>query len=175
MNDGCHNSSQPGASANAGVNAWVDAGFPPNKIVLGVPSYGYVSRSNATGLRTRDVPLAPNPADKGVQVTSDDGSAETGQVQFRSLVAQGCLCEPPDAPGAFQGCGGCTRHWDSCSSTPFLLTSVGQVVAYDDTQSLELKASYARQRGLLGVNMFDVHGDTDQFVLVDALRKGLGL
>ena len=50
-----------------------------------------------------------------------------------------------------------------------------QVVTYDDPVSLEMKGQLVRQAGMLGVNMFDVHGDTDEWALVDSLRKGLGL
>ena len=36
-------------------------------------------------------------------------------------------------------------------------------------------AAFAQGVGLLGVNMFDISGDTDQWDLTDAVRKGLGL
>ena len=45
----------------------------------------------------------------------------------------------------------------------------------DDPQSLEMKATFARYAGLRGVNLFDIHGDTDEADLADALRRGLGL
>ena len=53
--------------------------------------------------------------------------------------------------------------------------SADQVVTYDDPLSLGMKAAFAQGVGLLGVNMFDISGDTDQWDLTDAVRKGLGL
>ncbi|KAH9006963.1 glycoside hydrolase family 18 protein [Lactarius hatsudake] len=170
LSNACHNSSQPAASAEAAVNAWMAAGFPSNKLVLGVPSYGYISDSSATQLRQRDQ-NAPPP---NIHAVTDEG-ADNGQVQFRELVRQNVLCEDPGGPGVYVGCGGFTREWDACSSTPFVHSDQEQVVTYDDPQSLGLKSAFAKQHGLLGVNLFDVHGDTDRWELVDSLRQGLGL
>ena len=76
----------------------------------------------------------------------------------------------------FDGAGGFTRHWDTCSSTPFLRSEFAeQIITFDDPQSLGLKAAWAKEAGILGVNIFDVHGDTDDWDLTDALRKGLGI
>lgn len=171
LSDACQNSSQPAASVAAAISAWTTAGFPSNKLVLGVPSYGYISPSSATQLRQRDENTPP----PSVHAVTDEGT-DTGQVQFRELVRQNVLCEDPAGPGTYVGCGGFTRGWDACSSTPFLRSDrETQIVTYDDPQSLFLKSAFAKQHGLLGVNLFDVHGDTDKWELVDILRQGLGL
>lgn len=76
----------------------------------------------------------------------------------------------------YNGQNGFVRQWDACSSTPYLRSSAArQVITYDDPQSLEMKAVFVRAAGLLGVNMFDVHGDTDKWDLTDGIRRGLGL
>ncbi|KAJ6598935.1 glycoside hydrolase [Mycena vulgaris] len=158
--DACKNSSQPDANAVAGYKAWTAAGFPAKQIVLGVPSYAYLSKSAVTRLRTRLV---------------GDGD----QIQFRELFKQGALVRSSvrDSYGpVFTGSSGFTRYWDKCSSTPFLRSpSAGQVVTYDDVQSLGMKAAWTKEVGMLGVNMFDVHGDTDSWDLTDSIRRGLGL
>ena len=170
LSNGCQNSSQPAANAEAAVDAWTAAGFPSNKLVLAVPSYGYISRSSASQLRQRDEENPPN-----VHAVTGEGT-DTGQVQFRELVRENVLCEDPAGPGVYIGCGGFTREWDACSSTPFLHSDdEKQIVTYDDPQSLGLKSAFAKERGLLGVNFFDVHGDTDKWELVDSLRQGLGM
>ena len=93
----------------------------------------------------------------------------------------GSLASPPLPPNlftaaAFEGAGGFTRHWDVCSSTPFLRSQFAQqVITFDDPQSLGLKAAWAKEAGILGVNIFDLHGDTDDWDLVDSLRNGLGI
>ncbi|KAI0322472.1 glycoside hydrolase superfamily [Amylostereum chailletii] len=245
LSNACHNSTQPDASAEAAIGAWTSAGFPANKLVLGLPAYGYVSRSTATHLRQRDFPptffpamasnssvqtssaassssapttasfssssaiatmasstLAPSPSTsspspsqtpfpsngtgafpgsnttfheaptkQAVNLTTTDGP----QIQFRDLVRQGALCASQGGKG-YVGCGGFVRYWDACSSSPWLRSaSAGQIVTYDDAESLGLKAGLVKQKGVLGVNVFDVSGDTDQWDLVDAIRKGLGV
>lgn len=172
LSDDCHNSTQPVANAESAFAMWTAAGFPASKLVLGVPSYGYISKSHATQLVDRDQPSQDN----DVQVISDDGSS---QVQFNTLISEGALkLSNGSTPwnSTFIGAGGFTRYWDACSSTPFLhSTSQRQVVTYDDPQSLFLKAAFVRSAGMLGVNLFDIHGDTDSWDLVDSLRHGLGI
>ncbi|KAJ6628768.1 glycoside hydrolase [Mycena sp. CBHHK59/15] len=164
--DACNNSSQPGASAVGGYNAWTSAGMPASQMVLGVPSYGYLSASTAKSLRTRS-------QTQYVRLKGDD------QIQFRELINQGALVRSSTRDNygpIFNGGGGFTRYWDKCSSTPYLRSpSAGQLVAYDDPQSLGMKAAFAKRVGMLGVNMFDIHGDADGWDLTDSVRRGLGL
>lgn len=272
LNDECGNSTQKTASALAAVETWTKAGFPASQIVLGVPSYGYISRSSAQTLHSRSLlhttttrhyprnrrPIQASPptarrlleltelglgtrtrdsapadsetvlqqdvhehlvdpaevdqqeiSDAAVQadttaapgstlVTNEDGGTDNGQVQFRDLVGQGVLRYIPasdetewalanmndttltfggrEIQNSFTGALGFTRRWDHCSGTPYLTSGPArQVITYDDPQSLEMKAMFAKEAGLLGVNMFDVHGDTDHWDLTDSLRRGLGL
>lgn len=140
-------------------NTWTSAGFPPSKIVLGVPAYGYIVDSNDATLSARSP----------FRAYSEDGS---GQIQFRSLITQGLLAEHPD--GSFQGSGGFIRQWDNCSATPFLYShEAGQVIPYDDNESLGIKAAWVKQVRMAGVNLFDAHGDTSQHHLTNALRAAL--
>jgi hypothetical protein len=46
----CGTSSQPTATAEAAFKQWTAAGFPAAKLLLGLPLYGYVSRSSKTSL-----------------------------------------------------------------------------------------------------------------------------
>lgn len=105
---------------------------------------------------------------------SDEGKPE-GQIQFRSLVAQNALV--PSTTGqktTFAAGNGFIRDWDECSSTPFLRSAeAGQVVSYDDTESLSLKASFVKKVGMLGVNMWEVDGDTDASDLAKAIRVAM--
>ncbi|KAF7965456.1 hypothetical protein HWV62_43489 [Athelia sp. TMB] len=209
--DRCGNATQPGASALAAFAQWTAAGFPAAQLVLGVPAYGYVSRSAATRLvQRRGVSVSRRASKKNksksgadaqgdVEVKPEDEGDDGGQVMFAELVAQGALLRHPPPPlssssssadsdppqlAAYTAAGGYTRRWDACSSTPFLTSppspsspnsNPGQVVAYDDPQSVWMKAAFARRAGMLGVNVFDVHGDVPQWDLVDAARAGLGL
>jgi len=81
-----------------------------------------------------------------------------------------------NSTAAFIASGSFERRWDSCSDTPYLRSTVSkQVITYDDPESIGLKAAFAKQVGMLGVNLFDVHGDTDGWDLTDAARKSIGL
>ncbi|CAE6412290.1 unnamed protein product [Rhizoctonia solani] len=184
LRDGCHNSTQPYASASASVAAWTAAGFPPHQVTLGLPSYGYVQTSNARQLiqRSRTAKLDNLRVRRddrvtgagSVRVQGEGEGDDSGQIQFKQLVKTGAL--KVNSNGNYVGAGGFNRMWDVCSSTPYLVSqNAKQVVAYDDPQSLGMKAAFARGAGLRGVNMFDVHGDTENWTLTDAIREGLGL
>ncbi|KAK4687144.1 chitinase, partial [Tremellales sp. Uapishka_1] len=177
LSDACGNSSQPLANAYAAVASWTSAGMPANQITLGVPAYGYLQKSSATGLKDRRSLTSP-PGRKRSYVTvyNDNGGSTDGQVMFEELISQGALAL--DSSGKYVGAGGFTREWDSCSSTPWLKsTSSDQIVTYDDPQSMSLKGQFAAQVGLRGCNMFSVDGDWtgSSWPLATAVRSGLGL
>jgi chitinase len=181
LHDACGNSTQADANAVAAFQAWTGANFPACKLVLGVPSYGYISTSHAERLRTRSAFSSNRQARQSdsVKIVDEDGGSDS-QVQFWQLVKQGALVRslPPHGNGSpnFSPSGGFERRWDTCSATPFLRSiSSGQIITYDDPESLGMKAAFARQVGMLGVNLFDIHGDTDQWDLTDSIRKSLDL
>ncbi|KAJ4478252.1 glycoside hydrolase family 18 protein [Lentinula aciculospora] len=167
--DGCHNSTQPEASAASAVKQWGQAGFPLKKQVLGVPYYGYLSNSNATRLRTR--------ASSPTALLVADGGAAQGSISFRNLVNQGALVASSTSDGrrrAFTASSGFSRYWDQCSATPFLRSQASrQLVSYDDPESLRMKGQFAKKMGLLGTNTWEMSGDTAQNDLVVALMDGL--
>jgi len=128
-----------------------------------------------------------------VTVYNGNGGSADGQVMFESLISQGAL--QSDGSGSYTGAGGFSREWDSCSSTvslmqleknstltwlgqPWLRSDrSGQVVTYDDPQSMSLKGQFAAQAGLRGCNVFSIDGDWtgSGWPLTDAVRSGLGL
>ncbi|WVW86237.1 hypothetical protein I302_108279 [Kwoniella bestiolae CBS 10118] len=187
LSDACGNSTQPLANAYAAVSSWTGAGMPANQITLGVPAYGYLQKSTASSLKQRrrsSFPLPPHKnsndsriANRASDVTiyNDWGGSSDGQIMFDSLVEQGAL---KLQDGEYVGSGGFTRHWDSCSSTPWLKSSSsGQIITYDDTQSMNLKGQFAAQVGLRGCNVFSIDGDWtgSSWPLTDSVRSGLGL
>lgn len=175
LNNGCGNSTQPTENAVSAYEQWTSAGFPPNKLVLGVPSYGYISGSTATNLRARSTSGASGSNSSMVVVHSDEGT-DGVQVQFRTLVAQGALSPSGSDSPKYTGSGGFRREWHRCTSTPWLRSEYsGQIITYDDPESLSMKAEFARRVGMLGVNMWEIHGDTDDWALVDGIRSGLAL
>ena len=108
--------------------------------------------------------------------TTTTTPAYTGSFNGASAGALRLAIENREPRSLFAGSGGFARMWDACSSTPYLRSArAGQVVAYDDPVSLEMKAQLVRQAGMRGVNVFDVHGDTEEWDLADGVRRGLGL
>lgn len=88
LHDGCGNSTQPDANAVAAFQAWTAANFPSCKLVLGLPSYGYISTSQAESLRTRSAFFSSNKRTRqsdSITVIDEDGGSDS-QVQFRQLV-----------------------------------------------------------------------------------------
>lgn len=168
--DGCGNSTQQDASAVSAYNAWTSAGFPADKLVLGLPSYGYIYTTDEKNLRTRSHSREfRHSTGDGSFLKSDDGGT-SGEISFRNLVQQGALVRSSFDNDSFEGSGGCVRQRDSCSATPYLQCP-GQVVSYDDPLSISMKARLAKAAGLKGLNFWTATGDTDDWVLTRAARN----
>ncbi|GAA5821856.1 hypothetical protein JCM11251_004747 [Rhodosporidiobolus azoricus] len=103
----------------------------------------------------------------------DLSGLEGNQIQFVDLINYGVIVK--SLSGAYVGTNGYTRAWDDCSSTPYLYdTSRKAVITYDDPQSLALKGQLAAQKGLGGILMWDLSGDTKDFQLTQAYSTGMG-
>jgi chitinase len=129
LSDACGTSTQPLANAYASVASWTAAGMPADQITLGIPAYGYLQKSWASSLRTRD--YIPPSADQIanftataqlqkrqsglVTVKNGGGGDDNGQIGFADLIKQGALAT--DSQGKYIGAGGFYREWDACSST----------------------------------------------------------
>ena len=84
--------------------------------MLGVPAYGYVSRSERRELASRGEGPGPSDGDRDVgnsmemstvEVKGDDGGSDAGQIQFNQLVAQGALVRNSGGEGGgYSGAGG---------------------------------------------------------------------
>jgi chitinase len=177
LSDICGNSSEPEANAVYGYDAFVRAGIPAHQLMLGVPSYGYISRSSVTALQDRR--RRRNSASTAV-INEDNNGTTSGTIQFSSLVTQGALIpmgkENRNGDPIYEGSDGFERRWDTCSSTPWIENAaIQQVVTYDDPVSLGLKAAFSLDVGMKGVALWDVHGDTDDWALTDAIRRALKL
>lgn len=92
------------------------------------------------------------------------------QIAFKTLLSAGALVRHD---GKYIGGNGFTRGWDNCSDTPFLFnTSRSTVVAYDDPDSIQIKADFARKNGMGGCFTWSLDQD-DGTALQDAMRRGL--
>ncbi|KAF7332192.1 Chitinase [Mycena kentingensis (nom. inval.)] len=180
-------------SAKSAVDAWVSAGIPRSKIVLGVPAYGHsfdVNRttaflttpsSSSSSLSTSSAPiqLVPYPQYDTLNHTPGDTWDGTGGVnpcgayngpggtfQFFSLVEQKYLLENGSvAPGI-------PYRWDDCSQTPYLYAAdhgkQGVLISYVDPKSFGVRGQFIKANELAGFSMWEVGGDP-RGVLVDAI------
>lgn len=55
----CADTSQPGGNMVSAITSWTDAGFPADKILMGLPAYGYINWSAATKLVHRSHEVFP--------------------------------------------------------------------------------------------------------------------
>ncbi|XP_059291360.1 class V chitinase-like [Lycium ferocissimum] len=114
-------------SGSDGITTWIQAGVPTQKLVLGIPFYGYawqLVNANIHGLR------APASGKSSVS-PNNEGSITYSQIQ--NYIVQ------------------------SRATTVYNATIVGYYcysgntwIWYDDTQSVRNKVTYAKGRGLLG-------------------------
>ncbi|KAL1819715.1 hypothetical protein ACET3Z_014584 [Daucus carota] len=123
-------------SGSSGISSWIQAGVSANKLVLGLPLYGYswqLANANNHGL------MAPA---NGAPGGSGDGSK--GYNQILDFIANN------QAPKIYNS----TIVADYCYSGT---TWIG----YDDKQSISTKVSYAKQKGLLGYFAWHVAADAN--------------
>jgi chitinase len=107
--------------------------MPASQLLLGLPLYGYVTRSKAKKLSGSLVPMPGDPnfppgahprgPPSSIRVP-EVGTAPTGdlshlwgqQISFSQLLSSGALYKKSD--GTYDGANGFTVGWDDCSDTP---------------------------------------------------------
>jgi chitinase len=182
--DSCADAENQQGSATAAVDAWIAAGFPAEKLVLAVPSYGHSFTVNASAafVEGSKKELAPYPAfdaeDKPEGDSWDDEVAENvcgvtegpgGVWQFWGLIEAGFLTDD-GVPAA-----GIAARFDNCSQTPFVYNeTTSMMVSYDDAQSFAAKGEFIKTRGLKGFSMWEAGGDWED-ILLDSIRKASGM
>ncbi|VDB84991.1 unnamed protein product [Peniophora sp. CBMAI 1063] len=165
-------------SAEIGIQAWIDAGIPPQKLVLGVPSYGHsfsVAKKDALdkkgklnaypAFNTTFQPLGDSwdDANPGPDVCGNPQTAE-GVFDFWGLVEGGflnVLGEP--APGI-------KYEFDNCSQTPAVYNTTSEVwISYDNARSFLAKGEFIKKLGLRGFAMWEAGGDYND-ILLNSIR-----
>ncbi len=128
-----------GASANDTVSAFLKAGVPPGKLVLGVPFYG----RGWTGCGAAGNGLAQ--ACKGLS----EGATSAGLHEFGNLEKQRWI-----------GGNGFVRYWDDVAKVPWLYNKMtGTFITYEDPESISYKADYVKAKGLGGAVVWEVSQD----------------
>jgi chitinase len=122
-------------STDAAVNAWLKAGFPVDKLVMGVPFYGYKYTSVTN-------------ANNGLYQTFSGGSAVT----YASIAAN------------YLNAQGYTRYFHQQSMVPWLFNG-STFISYEDEQSMALKAQYVKNKGLGGAMIWELSQDPNRVLL----------
>lgn len=117
------------ASVDGGISAWLGRGVPAEKLVLGMPLYGYIYQ----GAGSRNNGLYQ--------------SFRSGQSVPWNRIKDGCLRQ-----GAYRQ----LRHQEA--EVPYLYGN-GAFLSYDDPDSIAAKAELARRRGLGGVGFWELSQD----------------
>ncbi|KAJ2925109.1 hypothetical protein H1R20_g11987, partial [Candolleomyces eurysporus] len=167
-------------SAESAVAAWSGAGFPVNKIVLGLPAYArsyHVESGNAlSGGKLGLYPpfdKAQQPLGEGEkqgQLTADQCGTESGPsgiFNFNGLVTAGFL----NVKGTVAS--GVDYKFDDCSKTAFAYDqSKSVMVSYDDAATFAAKGQFIVEKGLKGFSMWHAVGDSNN-ILLDAVNSAL--
>jgi chitinase len=139
-------------SVNDTVKAFMDAGIPARKLVMGIPFYG---RSwTECGVTNNGLGQACGKGAKGVIA---DGIHEYG-----NLEKQGWL-----------NGNGFVRYWSDNAKVPWLYKkSTGTFVTYEDPESIRYKTDYVKAKGLGGAMLWELSQDPNR-TLLNAVFKGL--
>lgn len=134
-----HNNADPTGqdklSAADSVRYYLEAGVPPDKLVLGVPFYAQIY----TGVK--------NENDGLYQPFKACGTVSSLYAAILARHVQGY-----------------NRYWHGQSMAPWLFNG-STFISYDDPQSLGLKAGFVKERGLGGVMIWEISLDPNQLLL----------
>ncbi|KAK7054155.1 chitinase [Favolaschia claudopus] len=183
LHDSCAPEEFQMGSATGAVSAWHNAGFPLNKIVLGVPGYGHsfaVSKKDAfvKGSKTELALYPPfNASAAPVGDAWDDAAGvdacgnvatQGGVIDFWGLIAQGYLTKN-GAPAK-----GVPYKFDNCTQTPYVYNTTTQVmISFDNIPSFAAKGKFIKSKGLAGFSVWEAGGDYAD-LLLDSIRRGAG-
>jgi len=140
-----------GSSANDTVKAFLKAGAPSGKLVLGIPFYG----RGWTGCGA---------ADNGQSQTCkgpSGGMLADGVQEFGNLEDQGWI----DGSGF-------VRYWDDAAKVPWLYRkTTGTFVSYEDPESISYKAGYVKTKGLGGAVIWEISQDFNGTLLKSLVQS----
>ncbi|KAI5481485.1 glycoside hydrolase family 18 protein [Pseudohyphozyma bogoriensis] len=152
-------------SVDSGVTYYQKAGFAPSQILIGFPAYAY-AYSVAPPLTTRTCSGYTSQLYQEQTTSASCGNyyGSIAQYTYNEIL----LFRYTNARSGWA----VTR--DTASASVSTYNSARQIfIPYDDDTSGKTKASYAVSKGLAGMNMFDINGDTAQFALAKALGSVL--
>lgn len=126
------------------VDMLIAEGVPSQKIVLGVPFYGYSWK----GCKPDNNGEYQDCAGKG-RGSWEDGNLDYSQIEKKMVDKDGF-----------------TRYWNDKSKVPYLFNpKTGEFVTYEDNQSLAIKLDYLKEKKLGGAMIWELSGDRKETLL----------
>ncbi len=122
-------------SCDQAVNAWIKAGFPKSKLVMGVPFYGR-KYTGVTG------------GGKGI---------------FRPFVSARSI-DYDDIQSGYLGKSGYARYYGAAGKTPWLFNG-STFISYEDAASIAQKTGYVKKWGLAGAGVWELSQNDDGALL----------
>ncbi len=143
-------------NADAAVHAYLAAGVPAGKVLIGVPFYGRgwkgVKDANHGLYQADGGAAADSKAPKG---TWQDGAILYGPLEKYYLNSY-------------------SRYWQDETKEPWLYSpTAGIMITYEDPQSLGAKADYVVANQLGGIMVWHVSADDEQHSLLNAISAHL--
>lgn len=137
----------PNLNVKNSVAAYLAAGVPAKKVVVGLPFYGYVYSAVGADAAGRYQPIENvAPADSTAPLPAAAPKKYVGAMRYNQLIS------------ALKD--GFEPHWDDVARVPWLYNPTTHTwITYDDPRSLGEKAAYARSSGLGGVVIWELSGD----------------
>ncbi|UXY14266.1 glycoside hydrolase family 18 protein [Chitiniphilus purpureus] len=152
-NDPAYN--KPGISDKfnvvSSVEAYLKAGVPPAKLVVGIPFYGFAWKQ------------CPPERNGEYQDCNGKGRGtwEEGNLDFSDIEAN------------LINRNGFTRHWNDVSKAAFLYNAkTGEFVTYEDPQALKHKLDFIKEKKLGGAMYWEITADRKQ-TLVNQIAESL--
>lgn len=136
-----------GLYAEASVQRYLDAGIAADKLVMGLPFYGYGWKG-----------CAPGAAGDGQYQLCEGGAtggADGGNAYgFSHLLKQGILTP------SFEGGQGYKRYWNASAKVPYLYNAKEKIwITYEDQESLKGKARFIKSKKLRGAMFWELSAD----------------
>jgi chitinase len=122
-------------SVDTSIHSWLKAGFAKNKIVMGVPFYGYIYK-------------AVDNNNNGLNQTYSGGAS----ISYANIAAN--YLNTPEY----------TRYYHAIARVPWLFNG-STFITYEDEQSMAEKAKYIKDNGLSGAMIWELSQDPNRKLL----------
>lgn len=132
FNSPLYNNTYSSDSINSSINNWINASFPKNKIVMGIPFYGYVYKN----------------------VTNSNKGLNQRYSSVTSMSYENIAAKYLNKPGY-------TRYFHSKSMVPWIFNG-STFITYDDSQSIARKANYIKNKSLGGAMIWELSQDPNK-------------